>query len=256
MIFTKRLVLMVACVFSMMQVYAVNRDGDGNELSESAEKNDLEKYFEDNPGRLIHKWIHYFEIYDHHFSRFRGKEVKILEFGVFHGGSLQMWKEYFGEHAQIIGVDINPSCKELEEDRIAIYIGNQEDKQFLAKLKDEIGEVDIVIDDGGHYMTQQITTFEEIYPIVSSKGVYLVEDLHTSYWSHFGGGYQRNGTFIEYTKKLIDQLNAWHSHALEVFKVDDFTRTTKSMHFYDSITVFEKGEIHAPSHKMTGKPSF
>lgn len=249
MMFTERLVLMIACLFSMTLVY-----GYDNELSKPT--NDLEEYFENNPGRLIHKWLHYFEIYDHHFSRFRGKEVKVLEIGVFHGGSLQMWKNYFGEHAQIIGLDIDPRCKELEEDHITIYIGNQEDRQFLAKLKDAIGEVDIVIDDGGHYMTQQIATFEEIYPIVSSNGVYLVEDLHTSYWPSYGGGYQKNGTFIEYTKKLIDQLNAWHSSNPEVFNVDDFTRTTKSMHFYDSISVFEKGKIPSPSNKMSGKPSF
>lgn len=251
MVFIKRLILMVACILSMAQVYAQD-----NELNDSKEKNDLEKYFEDNPGRLIHKWMHYFEVYDHHFSRFRGKEVKVLEIGVYHGGSLQMWKNYFGEQAQIIGVDINERCKALEEDRITIYIGNQEDKQFLAQLKEMIGQVDIVIDDGGHYMTQQITTFEEIYPIVSPNGIYLVEDVHTSYWPHFGGGYQRNDTFMEYTKKLIDQLYAWHSQDLEAFNVNDFTRTTKSMHFYDSITVFEKGKVSPPFHQVSGKPSF
>jgi hypothetical protein len=53
--------------------------------------NDLLKYFENNPGNLIHKWMHYFEIYDRHFSRFRNKDVHIVEIGVFQGGSLQMW---------------------------------------------------------------------------------------------------------------------------------------------------------------------
>jgi 23S rRNA U2552 (ribose-2'-O)-methylase RlmE/FtsJ len=248
--FRKQLTTMIVCLYAMTPIY-----GDGTS-GENSKENDLEAYFEGNPGRLIHKWMHYFEVYDHHFSRFRGKEVKVLEIGVFHGGSLQMWKKYFGEQAQIIGVDINPACKELEEERIRIYIGSQEEREFLAKLKAEIGRVDIVIDDGGHYMSQQITTFEELYPFVASNGIYLIEDLHTSYWPHFGGGYQRNGTFIEYSKNLIDQLNAWHSQDSENFQVDDFTKTTKSMHFYDSITVFEKGSISPPSHRMTGTPSF
>lgn len=245
MTFTKQFVLIVVVLFSMTLVYSV-----------ANEKNDLETYFENNSGRLIHKWLHYFDIYDRHFSRFRNKEVKVLEIGVSQGGSLQMWKHYFGEHAQIIGVDIDPRCKQLEEDRISIFIGNQEDRQFLSQLKDIIGEVDIVIDDGGHFMNQQIITFEELYPIVSLNGVYLVEDLHTSYWPYYGGGFQRKGTFIEYTKKLIDQLNAWHSVNTKIFNVNDFTKTTRSMHFYDSVAVFEKGNIHPPTSKMTGNPSF
>ena len=52
--------------------------------------NPLERYFRRNHGRLIHKWVHYFDIYDRHFSRFRGRPIVVLEFGVFHGGSLQM----------------------------------------------------------------------------------------------------------------------------------------------------------------------
>ena len=80
--------------------------------------NDLEKYFHENTGRLIHKWKHYFEIYDRHFSRFRGTDVHILEFGVSQGGSLQMWKNYFGHRCKIYGVDINKHCKSLEEDQI------------------------------------------------------------------------------------------------------------------------------------------
>ena len=58
--------------------------------------NDLRRYFDNNSGRVIHKWEHYFEIYDRHFNSFRNKEIVILEIGIFQGGSLQMWKNYFG----------------------------------------------------------------------------------------------------------------------------------------------------------------
>jgi len=117
--------------------------------------NDLEKYFTENIGRLIHKWKHYFEIYDRHFSRFRGTDVHVVEFGVSQGGSLQMWKEYFGLNCKIFGVDINPDCKALEEDQIEIYIGDQEDRNFLKSLAKTVPRIDILIDDGGHTMRQQ-----------------------------------------------------------------------------------------------------
>src|SRR6478735_7675915 len=100
--------------------------------------NDLEQHFRSNTGRLIHKWDHYFEIYERHFSRFRGTEVVVVEFGVSHGGSLQMWKKYFGPKAKIIGIDINPACKALEEEQIEVIIGSQEDKSFLASLRERV----------------------------------------------------------------------------------------------------------------------
>ena len=114
------------------------------------DNSDLEKYFRNNTGRLIHKWNHYFDIYERHFNRFRNKEVVILEIGVSQGGSLQMWKNYFGGKAKIYGIDVNPSCKELEEENIKIFIGSQSDRKFLRGVKESIPKVDILIDDGGH----------------------------------------------------------------------------------------------------------
>ena len=217
--------------------------------------NDLETYFRNNKGNLIHKGDHYFEIYDRYFSRFRGKAVTVLEIGISHGGSLQMWKQYFGEHARIFGVDNNPECQKFEEDQVKIYIGSQEDRNFLQYLKKEIPRVDILIDDGGHTMRQQIVTFEEMYDHVKDDGVYLCEDLHTSYWDEYGGGYKREGTFIEYSKNFIDSLNAWNSRDEQVLPVSKFTRATKSLHFYDSILVIEKGKRNKPTYYMTGTPT-
>src|ERR1700722_5430768 len=124
--------------------------------------NDLEKYFTENTGRIIHKWKHYFEIYDRHFSRFRGTDVHLVEFGVKHGGSLQMWKHYFGPRAKINGVDINPPSREGAEPQIEIFIGDQADRSFLKSLLTQIPRMDILIDDGGHTMDQQINTYEEL----------------------------------------------------------------------------------------------
>jgi hypothetical protein len=217
--------------------------------------NDLEKHFKENTGRLIHKWQHYFEIYDRHFSRFRGTDVHILEFGVSQGGSLQMWKQYFGPKAKIFGADINPHCKKLEEGQIEIFIGDQEDRSFLKSLTEKIPRIDILIDDGGHTMKQQINTFEELFSYIDENGVYLCEDLHTAYWPNYGGGYKKGGTFIEYSKNFIDYINAWHSVQQSRLSVTEFTKSVHSLHYYDSVLVIEKRLIEKPFDLRTGTPT-
>ncbi|NET17803.1 MAG: class I SAM-dependent methyltransferase [Okeania sp. SIO1H6] len=222
-------------------------------MNDNNSHNDLLNYFENNPGRLIFKWMHYFEIYDRHLSRFRNQEIHVVEIGVNQGGSLQMWKKYFGDNAYIYGVDINKRCKQLEEERIKIIIGNQENRNFLKQMKNLCPRIDILIDDGGHQMLQQINTFEELFPHISENGVYICEDLHTSYWANFGGGYRNTNNFIEYSKTLIDKLNAWHSKDTESFQVTDFTRSAYSMHYYDSVLVIEKRKMEKPVVRKIGK---
>jgi cephalosporin hydroxylase len=217
--------------------------------------NELKEYFKNNQGRLIHKWDHYFEIYERHFRKYKGKEINILEFGVFHGGSLQMWKNYFGDKATIIGVDIDKRCLALEEEKIKIIIGDQGDKRFLKKLKDSIPKIDILIDDGGHTMNQQINTFEVMYPHIDSNGIYLCEDLHTSYIYAYNGGYRKKNTYIEYSKNFIDMIHAWHSRDKQL-AVNEFTKSTHSLHYYESILVIEKRPIEKPFASKTGHESF
>jgi 23S rRNA U2552 (ribose-2'-O)-methylase RlmE/FtsJ len=207
--------------------------------------NDLEKHFATNTEGELDKWKHYFEIYERHFSRFRGSDVHVMEIGVSQGGSLQMWKRYFGPKARIFGVDINPHCSKFEDEQITIFVGDQQDRLFLRSLPAQVGRLDILIDDGGHTMKQQIATYEELFPHVDKNGVYLCEDLHTSYWRKWGGGYRRRGSFIEYSKNLIDYLNAWHSTTTRL-TVSDFTKCVHSLHYYDSVLVIEK--------RPTGKP--
>ncbi|MGZ8513237.1 MAG: hypothetical protein ACXWWL_07340 [Candidatus Limnocylindria bacterium] len=96
--------------------------------------NPVERYSRRNRKRFMHTWVHYFDIYHCHFERFRGKPAVILEFGVYHGGSLQMWRDYFGRKAKVYGVDIDPRCQQLEEEDIPIFIGDQEDRSFLQAL--------------------------------------------------------------------------------------------------------------------------
>jgi hypothetical protein len=217
--------------------------------------NILYQYFDNNPGRLITKWEHYFSIYERHFKTYRSKPIKLLEYGVSHGGSLQMWREYFHPQSLIVGVDIDPKCLSLAEHGIEIVIGDQESAQTHALLRERYGDFDIVIDDGGHTMQQQIATFKGIYPAVKVGGLYVAEDLHTSYLPDWGGGIQRKNTFIEYSKLLIDQMHAWYSVTPE-HQLDGITSSVYALHFYDSILVIEKAEIKHPTVLMTGKPAF
>jgi cephalosporin hydroxylase len=217
--------------------------------------NDLERYFRQNDKRLIHKWNHYFDIYDRYLNRYRGKEIILLEIGVSHGGSLQMWRDYFGENAKIYGIDIEPRCKELEEDNIEILIGSQSDREFLREVKSLIPMVDILIDDGGHTMKQQVVTYEELFDHVKENGVYICEDLHTSYWLAWGGGYKRRNTFIEFSKNFIDYINAFHSEQNRL-KANSFTKSVDSLHYHDSILVIEKNIRQKPYQEKTGNPYF
>ena len=192
-------------------------------------------------GRGIHKFRHYFPIYERHFARYVNRPVTVLEIGCGAGGSLQMWRRYFGPHARIVGLDIRPECQSFEDDQTAIRIGDQSDPAFLSQVIDEFGPPDIVLDDGSHVMEHVIASFSFLYGRTAPDGVYVVEDLHTAYWDEYGGGLNRSGSFIELCKNLVDELNAdWTRGALPP---TDFTRCTQSIHFYDSVAVFERGRI-------------
>jgi hypothetical protein len=122
-------------------------------------------------GRQIDKWAHYGRIYDFHFGHLWTSVKRVLEIGVDHGGSLQLWKQYFPS-AEIVGLDINPAAA-FEEERIKVVIGDQTD----AKLLESLGEFDIVIDDGSHVLHHQSTSFTHLWP--KTKSVYLIEDCHS-----------------------------------------------------------------------------
>jgi hypothetical protein len=213
--------------------------------------NTLVEYFLNNKDNAIHKWMHYFDIYDQYFNKYKNKEVSILEIGVYQGGSLNMWRDYFGKSAKIYAIDINAECKQFETEDTKIFIGSQEDPVFLSYVKSQIPKLDILIDDGGHTMCQQIVSFEELYGHVKDEGIYLVEDLHTSYWQNFGGGYKNPKSFIEYSKNFIDFINAWQSYNDDL-PVNEFTKSTYALHYYDSVLVIEKRRIQSPEVNMTG----
>lgn len=140
---------------------------------------------------------------------------------------------------RVIGVDINPRCKQYEEDQIEVYIGFQSDRSFWKKFKKKIGKVDLFIDDGGHTMLQQRVTFEEMYDCAASDGIYICEDCATSYWPSMGGGYKVKNTFIEYSKNCINYINARYSKSRKL-QPNYIIETLLGVHFYNQMVVFEK----------------
>jgi len=188
----------------------------------------------------IDKWINYFSVYEKWFAPYRGKDIVFVEVGVQNGGSAQMWKHYFGKSAHIVGIDINPACKQVEEEQITVEIGSQEDPDFWAAFREKYPRVDILLDDGGHTMNQQITTFREMFPHIEDGGLYMCEDCHTSYWKDFGGGLHEPDSYIEFTKNLIDQLNAFATSAAGTQTYN--TLNMSGIHFYTSMVVVEKNK--------------
>ena len=159
-------------------------------LSQKYVNNDLFKFWLLEDHRHIQKSVHYFPIYEKWFKKFRGTDVVFVEVGVQHGGSIQMWKEYFGKKAKIVGVDIDERCKKFEDDQISIEIGSQEDVNFWNAFKKKYPRVDVLLDDGGHTMRQQIITFQQMFPHIRDNGIYMCEDCGTSYRrdGNWGGG--------------------------------------------------------------------
>jgi len=212
-------------------------------LSHRYRDNPLWDFFLNREHRLITKWLHYFEVYDKWFAKFRGKEIVMIEVGVFMGGSLQMWRDYFGSKAQIIGVDINEDCREYAAEGISIEIGSQDNPNFWNYMKGKYPKVDILLDDGGHTMQQQIITFKEMFPHLADGGVYLCEDTHSSYLSGFDID-KAEMTYMEYMKRIIDEMHAYYKG--NPLSVGYNTKNLSGLHFYDSMVVAEKKERRLP----------
>jgi len=136
----------------------------------------------------------------------REDNLTILEIGILGGQSLKMWKEYFF-NSHILGIDINPDCKQYEEERVSVEIGSQVDGNFLSRLWQQYGPFDMILDDGSHMNEHVIFSFEHLFGSLKSQGIYIVEDMVTSYWPWYGGGYLDSKSYVEYFKKLCDDIN-------------------------------------------------
>lgn len=138
----------------------------------------------------------------------RYQNMDILEIGILDGKSLLTWKDYYYK-AKIVGIDINPDCKQFEnkENNISVEIGSQDDSVFLNDVMRKYGPFDMILDDGSHINEHVIYSFEHLFESLKSGGVYIVEDVSTSYWSWYGGGLNDSKSMMEYFKRLADDIN-------------------------------------------------
>ena len=207
---------------------------------------DLVDIFVNNKDKIIHKWHHYIPIYDKYFSIYRNKNIRFLELGVSKGGSLSMWRKYFGKDATIFGIDIQESCKDFNGIDGEVRIGSQNDENFLLDVINEMGGVDIILDDGSHKMKHIRKSLKVLFPQLTEGGIYMIEDLHTSYWKRYGGGFRSKLNFFNLVRDLTDDLHHWyHKKPLRLKAVSE---KCSAIHIYDSIVVLEKNKNYAPTH--------
>jgi hypothetical protein len=197
------------------------------------------------------KWDPYFRIYEKHFHKFIGKSPTVVEVGVQGGGSIQMWKKYFGEGAKIIGIDIDSKIMShvpYYEDGIKLVIGDQGNPNFWDQFLIENPKIDVFIDDGGHTMHQQKLTFLKVFPHITEQGVFLCEDTHTCYDipTTVGAGIYNPDNFIEFSKRVVEVLHYNFIHDSEKSRVDNnliqICKGLQSVSYYNSVVVFEKDE--------------
>jgi demethylmacrocin O-methyltransferase len=183
-----------------------------------------------------------------HLKRFKNKKINLLEIGVggdenpcLGGHSLRMWKAYFS-HGKIFGLDIYDK-KPLEEERIKIFKGSQVDKEFLEHVANEIGSIDVIVDDGSHINWHVIETFKLLFPKLKDGGIYVVEDVQTSYWPKSGGDsadLKNPATMMNYFKSLTDCLNH-QEFAISNYEKSYYDKKIISMHFYHNMIFIYKG---------------
>lgn len=222
---------------------------------------------------MFHSWPIYYEAYYNHMYRYRGKKVIFMEIGVQSGGKIPMLRDFFGPGLTYIGVDINPSVKKFESaDWINIEIGDAGDAEFLEKLKVKYPKVDILLDDGSHRMIHQKSTIKEMLPHVQPNGIYICEDLSTSWNPHWGGIRDqdhrneefRNTTMVGLVHRTIDWLWAGWIPGSVMHQKDmptafwqdepwwqEFQKTVKHIHIYNQIVVYEKGHVDTPFNAKT-----
>ncbi|WP_339051225.1 class I SAM-dependent methyltransferase [Rickettsiella endosymbiont of Xylota segnis] len=190
------------------------------------------------------KWVNYFDIYDECFNRHIGNNANVLEIGVQNGGFLQILSKYL-KNATLYGVDIDPRVLNLNlESNIHIYNFDITDKHTLKQQFKNI-EFNIIIDDGSHICSDIIQTFKLFFSKLKPGGVFLIEDLHTSYWQSHGGSYLGADSAIEFFKKFADLLNFYHikeQHFQKNLSSDDryIFQWLRSIYFYDSVVVIHK----------------
>ena len=203
-------------------------------------------FFKNSPKFSI-KYDTYFEVYEKIFKNYRKKKITFVEVGVANGGSLFIWKKFFHEDSRIIGIDLNPEAKNLEKYGFEIFIGNQSDKKFWDDFYNRVGNIDIILDDGGHKNIQQISTVDNSINNINEDGLIVVEDVHSSFikWYYNPSKY----SFINFTNLIIDSINRRCLH-LNHKKQNAYSKKVYAIEFFESIVVLKISQIKSRKSSM------
>ncbi len=218
--------------------------------------NPLFSYFTANKtGMAADKWVHYFPIYERHLAAYRGRACRVLEIGVSRGGGLKLLSHFLGSEAYVVGMDIETGTQRAVGSAYTVEIGDQADPEFLRGVAERRGPFDVVIDDGGHTMKQQVTSVQTLFPLLAEGGTYIVEDCHTSYWPEYSDQTPGEPTFLDWLKARVDDLHAYHFSTsrdlLEPWQTD-----LAGLHVYDSIAVLDKKHRDAPFAEISGASEY
>jgi hypothetical protein len=213
---------------------------------------DLLDLYVTGTDRVVNKWHHFLPLYDRYFARWRNRPLRFLEIGVSKGGSLDLWRKYFGPEAVIFGIDINPDCAAFDGISGQVRIGSQDDPEFLAQVVAEMGGVDVILDDGSHLMQHVHKTFGVLFPKLSYGGTYMIEDLHTAYLRRYGGGFRSADNFFNFARRMVDDMHRWYHTRPE--QVPGLGADCSGIHIHDSVAVFDKDRPFAPTHsRVSGR---
>lgn len=202
-------------------------------------------------GKSVVKHEFYADIYEQWLTPFVNKEITLIEIGTGRGGSLQVWKAFLGPKAMIYGLD-RSDVLFYEEDRIKHFKADQFNRESLEAVP--IRDISIFIDDASHNSRGQINTFEVFFPRMRPKGLYIVEDVGTSYRANkeYEGGYRKPGSFIEYCKDIVEMLyiNEWGeliptidymlAMTSHFIPNNNLFKTVESVTFYNGIVIIKK----------------
>ena len=201
------------------------------------------------------KWgAHFYTpVYHQLFAHLRDKPVRLLEIGIggyqfqkIGGASLAMWADYF-PNGRILGIDVFANTLELGP-RVCVRQGSQDDAAFLARMSDEHGPFDIVIDDGSHVPQHVTASFNVLFPKLADGGLYVIEDVQTTFWPDFGGSALDGGATMHLARSILEHLNHAEIQIVQPKRqVADFVKSIRSFRAYHNIFVVEKGDNTEPS---------
>jgi hypothetical protein len=163
-------------------------------------------------GKFTDRWSSYLDEYERVFFSCNKDNINILEIGIQNGGSLEIWGDYFPNASNIIGCDINDLCRKLvfNDPRVKVIVGDVTDDNILIEIMSASKSYSLIIDDASHTSLDIIKTFLMYFPLLEDDGVFIIEDLHCSYWEAFGGGLYYPFSSISFFKNIIDIINFQH----------------------------------------------